>query len=123
MASGFTTTHACHCWSQTYKSLKRKVSRPDGVLEEAQASTGPVGSFDKNSSCSALHLFTFAWSQQGLMATRALATGSCRDWPRGCALTLPQRWKSGVGADSVEEAFCSPVVTGKLITEEETTSL
>lgn len=38
MASGFTTTHACHCWSQTYKSLKRKVSRPDGVLEEAQAS-------------------------------------------------------------------------------------
>lgn len=29
MASGFETTHTCHCWSQTYKSLKRNVSRLD----------------------------------------------------------------------------------------------
>lgn len=77
MASGFKTTHTVTAGVKLTKSLKWKVSRPDRVSRGGAGLTAHAGGFDRTLPCSAFHLFTFAWSQQDLMATCALATGSC----------------------------------------------
>lgn len=63
--------------SNLQKALSGKCPDQTELVEEAQASQPPRAPLTETLPCSAFHLFTFAWSQQDLMATCALATGSC----------------------------------------------
>lgn len=71
------------------KALSGKCPDQAESVKEARASTPTLAALTETLPWSAFHLFTFAWSQQDLMATRALATGSCRDWPCGWARLCP----------------------------------
>lgn len=83
MASGFTTTHACHCWSRTYKALSGKCPEQTEAAGQVQAAPPTRAALTETLGLSPLHFRLVPAGPDDHVAGL------------GWALTLPQRWKSG----------------------------